>query len=231
MAATAVLLGGDGSAGSGAALMESGSVVAEALRVGVAALRLGARYGAKVRAPHALVMTLLFGKDRTLVGVAQRVVALAWEHASHLGAFAAAYKFLLVVFRAAWRYVAVARGVAGDGWQTRACRGWTGAAAGAVAGWLVWRGNTGLNLQILLYLLSRVLVAAVRSAAASGVAPLSWTTFPAVFPLLAVGVWSAVMALYEADPASLHPSLLASMQEIYAAADTQAAAEVALPAA
>jgi peroxisomal membrane protein 4 len=215
----------------GTAATPKGSVLAEALRVGVAALRTGARYGAKVRAPHALVMTLLFGKDRSPLAVAQRVVALAWEHASHLGAFAAAYKFALVMFRAAWRYVAMARGAAGvEVTDSRAARGWTGAAAGALAAWLVWRGNTSLNLQILLYLVSRLLLAALRSAASAGTPPFSWFSFPAVYPLLAVGVWSGVMALYEADPGSLHPSLLTSMQEIYGAADREAAAGVAVPA-
>jgi peroxisomal membrane protein 4 len=65
---------------------------AEELHAIVAALVGGARYGVKIRLPHALVMTLLFRRDLTSKEKIQSVVTLAMEHASNLGAFATIYK-------------------------------------------------------------------------------------------------------------------------------------------
>jgi len=203
-------------------------IVVAALRVALRALRLGAAYGVKIRAPHALVMTLLFGKDRSPSAVWSRVASLAWEHGRNLALFAAAYKAVLAVLRA------IASRVQGGGGGSVAAAGGAappllllpasvagvcGGVAGACAAALVWRHNTHLNYQLMLYLLSRVVVASVRLLAKSGVAPFASFTAAGTYPYLSVGVWAAVMALYEADSSVLHPSLASSMHDIYRAAD------------
>lgn len=52
----------------------------------------GARYGLKIRIPHALVMTVLFRRDLTASDKIRSVAKLALEHASKLAAFATIYK-------------------------------------------------------------------------------------------------------------------------------------------
>ena len=57
----------------------------------------GARYGVKIRLPHALLMTTLFGKGLTAKQKFRRILQLTWEHASSLAAFAAIYKVGMLV--------------------------------------------------------------------------------------------------------------------------------------
>lgn len=58
----------------------------------LAAVLGGARYGFKIRVPHALVMTVLFRRDLTSSEKLRSVIKLAMEHAGNLAMFAAIYK-------------------------------------------------------------------------------------------------------------------------------------------
>jgi hypothetical protein len=60
------------------------------------ALMGGARYGVKIRLPHALLMTVLFRKDLTTRDKIKTVLTLVYEHASNLAAFATIYKVMLL---------------------------------------------------------------------------------------------------------------------------------------
>ena len=52
----------------------------------------GARYGLKIRLPHAMVMTFLFRRDLTSSEKLKSVLNMAYEHAYSLGSFATIYK-------------------------------------------------------------------------------------------------------------------------------------------
>ena len=52
----------------------------------------GAKYGVKIRLPHALVMTLLFRNDLSSKEKVQSILKLVVEHATNLGCFATIYK-------------------------------------------------------------------------------------------------------------------------------------------
>ncbi len=52
----------------------------------------GARYGIKIRFPHALVMTLLFQRHLTNREKINRILKLVWIHSSNLAGFATLYK-------------------------------------------------------------------------------------------------------------------------------------------
>jgi peroxisomal membrane protein 4 len=132
------------------------------------------------------------------------------------GYFAILYKAIVAVLRGA--YSAAGRPVPATPGTPAAT--WHAFVAGALASRAVWSHYSTVNLQIVLYLLSRVLMGSVRLAAKRGVAPFSRFTFAGVYPWLAVAVWGAVMALYELDKGVLHPSLATSMDEIYAVANT-----------
>jgi len=59
----------------------------------------GARYGTKIRLPHALIMTFLFRRDLTIKNKIKGIIRLVAEHASNLAAFAAIYKSLLACLK------------------------------------------------------------------------------------------------------------------------------------
>lgn len=63
----------------------------------------GARYGLKIRLPHALVMTFLFRRDLSNRQKLKMILKLAYEHASGLAKFAAIYKTTLALLKFAHR--------------------------------------------------------------------------------------------------------------------------------
>ena len=55
----------------------------------------GAKYGVKIRLPHALVMTFLFRRDLSSKDKLRTILRLTFQHASSLAAFATLYKVIL----------------------------------------------------------------------------------------------------------------------------------------
>lgn len=66
----------------------------------VAAALAGARYGIKIRLPHALVMTFMFRRDLDTLAKLRVVWRAVTEHARSLGSFAFLYKACLLVLKA-----------------------------------------------------------------------------------------------------------------------------------
>ena len=70
----------------------------------------GARYGFRIRLPHALIMTLLFNKPHVPVRAkVLGIVKVSMEHAGNLAAFAAVYKSILALLKWTHRYVVAMR--------------------------------------------------------------------------------------------------------------------------
>jgi len=59
----------------------------------------GFRYGFKIRAPHALVMTFLFKSNKSWKEKMSIISKLSLEHAINLGAFAGLYKAILAILK------------------------------------------------------------------------------------------------------------------------------------
>ena len=78
-------------------------MVKDELKSIAAALVGGARYGAKIRLPHALVMTFLFRRDLSHADKLKSILRLAFQHASSLAAFATIYKSILALLKFAHR--------------------------------------------------------------------------------------------------------------------------------
>ena len=81
------------------------SFLLEELSAVVSALIRGAKYGVKIRLPHALVMTCLFRKDLSSKEKIRTVLKLVVEHASNLAAFATIYKLILAALKGSSRYI------------------------------------------------------------------------------------------------------------------------------
>ncbi|CAH0477048.1 unnamed protein product [Peronospora belbahrii] len=174
-------------------------------------VRNGSFYGTKVRAPHALVMIFLFQKG-SIREKLRGIIRLTFEHSTNLALFVGAYKSVLELLRAHDRHV-LGQHVTTDVGKPSAH--WHAAVAGGIGGYLIWGRYSGVNFQIIMYLMSRVLISFVRALAAKGYKPFAQHHFKHVYPLLATVVWASVMWLYENEPQTLHPSLLKSMQFLY----------------
>jgi hypothetical protein len=59
----------------------------------------GARYGVKVRLPHAVIMTCLFRKDLKSSEKLRHIIKLVQEHATNLALFATLYKTILLILK------------------------------------------------------------------------------------------------------------------------------------
>jgi peroxisomal membrane protein 4 len=198
----------------------------------------GARYGAKIRLPHALVMSLLFGgaavattpgkRQRDLASVFRKAVSLTVEHASSLAKFAAIYKTLLFAFKLLRRSLSSSSHhrkndphssvVVGQPQQS-----WDAALAGAIGGYYCWGRYSAVNQQLLLYLSSRVLLGVWKKLAGNNT---TTRIMMIPYPMVAAMIWGAVMYLFEDDPQVLHPSLKSSMDEIYRYSSTVPGAQL-----
>ncbi|MBN3304115.1 peroxisomal membrane protein 4 [Amia ocellicauda] len=161
----------------------------------VKGFRNGAVYGAKIRAPHALVMTFLF-KNGSLKDKLRAIAQATYTHSRNLACFVFTYKGLQ----------AVQERLQGKSLQSHSFM------AACLGGWLVFGENNHINSQINMYLLSRILFALSRLAVEKGLLPQPKRD---PFPLFAALVWGIVLWLFEYHPHTLQPSLQSSMNYLY----------------
>lgn len=197
----------------------------------------GARYGAKIRFPHALVMAALFrGPEQSATNLTRRVARLTWEHAKNLALFATTYKLVLALLKYLSREASCAKLEVLQvhlGWVLPMWRARKHSAsiqqppgypehplhsflAGSVGGYIIWGRYSSVNYQILLYLVSRVLVGLWKRSKIRLPDALDRQSFRLGSAL----VWGLVMYLFEDSPEVLHPSLKRSMEEIYRSGST-----------
>lgn len=160
-------------------------------------LRNGMYYGGKIRFVHSLVMTILFRsgpfKEKIL-----SIIKLTWEHARNLGTFVFMYKSLVCILRHLF--------------QSRSL------IFNFIAGFFcsyffLSRENTPVNMQIMLYLLSRNILAI------SNMISDNYLNGYNGFTLTSMTVWGIVMFLFEYNKKKLQNSLTSSMEFIYKESD------------
>lgn len=165
----------------------------------------GLWYGAKVRFCHAIVITILFRKGGLLQKMIS-VIKLTKEHSVRLAIYVFFYKSIqccITHFR-------------GKKTPTNAL------IAGALVGYKVFGEPTSVNMQIVFYLLSRVLAG---SADVVYSRDLIISKHPMIktwaFPALATSCWALVMYLFELQKDSLQESLTSSMSYLYLQSDKE----------
>ncbi|XP_054837341.1 peroxisomal membrane protein 4 [Eublepharis macularius] len=167
----------------------------EAALAVVKGFRNGAVYGAKIRAPHALVMTFLF-RSGSLREKLKAIAQATYTHSRNLAYFVFTYKGLRAL-------------------QTR-IQGkkipFHSFLAACIGGWLVFGENNNINSQINMYLLSRILFGLSRLAVEKGYIPQPKQD---PFPFFAAMVWGIVLWLFEYHRHTLQPSLQSSMTYLY----------------
>ncbi|KAG8900758.1 hypothetical protein FRB99_005772 [Tulasnella sp. 403] len=168
--------------------------------------RNGFVYGVKVRFPHALVMSILFGRG-SWKNRARSILRATKTHAMNLAKFVTIYKSLCLLQRRM------------NGGKERKADTFI---AGLVGGYVVFGERTAINEQIVLYICSRVVASFIpRDHPPSphpypppdGVRPLPPNA--RLFSFFAALSWGAVMWLFDKKGETIQPGLFNSMTYIY----------------
>ncbi|ORY92440.1 Tim17/Tim22/Tim23/Pmp24 family-domain-containing protein [Leucosporidium creatinivorum] len=181
--------------------------------------RNGLVYGARVRFPHALVMTILF-QSGSWKSRAKFVLRATKQHATNLARFVAIYKTCLLLQKTL------------AGGKQRSADTFF---AGLIGGWMVFGERNAVNEQIVLYVVSRVITSFLPRAGPpqppssaragpshNGVPPPPGAPYPKprpphakLFEVYAALTWGAVMYLFRERRDTLQGGMVNSMQYLY----------------
>jgi len=173
--------------------------------------RNGFVYGVKIRFPHALLMSILFGKGDWKARARQIFLATK-QHAFNLASFVSLYKTLLLIQRKL------------NGGKERKADTFF---AGLIGGYIVFGDRTAINEQIVLYVCSRVVASfipragttyAASSASSSSGGDSQIKPIPPdarLFSFFAALSWGSVMWLFKHRGETIQPGMFSSMRYLY----------------
>lgn len=158
----------------------------------------GLAYGARVRFMHSLIMSILFMKG-SIVSRVRMILKMTAEHSLRLGAFVFVYKTVQMLLRKL------------EG-RTSALHNFI---AGVLGSFVInFDGDTPVNQQITLYIISRVILGGGKSMQKRGYLP----QFN-LFKFISVTSWACVMLIYAWNKKNLQPSMAQSMDFLYLQSD------------
>lgn len=160
--------------------------------------RNGAVYGAKIRFPHALVMTFLFGRGTPRDKLAF-VYRATKQHSLNLTKFVSLFKLMTILLR---RSRPSGKEASSDSFL-----------AGCLAGYLIFGERNAVNEQIVLYCVARCVSAMLPRDSVPGDYPpgKAIPTEKRTFALFAAAVWGGVMWLFHNRRQNLQGGLVNSM--------------------
>jgi len=159
--------------------------------------RQGLVYGAKIRFPHALVMTFLF-RSGSFKDKMRDVFNATYQHSRNLACYVTLYKLVCCILRHV-------RGVESP---------LNHLIGGAIGGAIMFGANNPVNSQINMYVMSRVIMGGVKALSANGYLPAA-ESVPHAYTLYASLTWALVMYLFEYHERHLQKSLSSSMTYLY----------------
>jgi peroxisomal membrane protein 4 len=166
--------------------------------------RNGFVYGVKVRFPHALLMSILFGRG-DIQTRAKTIFSATKQHALNLAKFVSLYKTLLLIQRKF------------NGGKERSADTFF---AGLIGGYVVFGNRTAVNEQIVLYVCSRVLASFIPRSAPTPPTPAGAVARPIppnarIFSVFAAISWGLVMWLFKHRGETIQPGMWSSMTYLY----------------
>lgn len=172
--------------------------------------RNGIVYGAKIRFPHALVMTFLFGRGTPREKLTF-ILRATRQHALNLGTFTPLYKFLTIALRRIYH------ATGGKG----AVPQWHSLVSGLIGGYLVFGERTPVNEQIVLYTSSRIIASFLPRADVGKDWPQGKPrpTNKSWFAAYATITWGVVMWLHEYRRETVQSGMVNSMDCEYCCAE------------
>ena len=150
-----------------------------------------------------------------LIDKIKNIVSLTATHTKNLALFVGLYKGALAFLRSFATVGPMRMPVAGM--PGRPAQEWHAMVAGAIGGYFIWGNYNGVNYQMIMYLLGRVIIAQGNILAEKKIFPFSANlSFKSqVFPVMATAIWAAVMWQFEYHRHTLHASLAKSMDFLY----------------
>ncbi|KAG6832235.1 hypothetical protein H0H92_004200 [Tricholoma furcatifolium] len=171
--------------------------------------RNGFVYGVKVRFPHAVVMSILFGRGDWQTRL-RNIYRATRQHAFNLAKFVTLYKTFLLIQRRV------------NGGKERSSDTFI---AGLLGGYIVFGDRNAVNEQIVLYVVSRVVSSFLprgggkpSSSSHSGAKPLPPDS--RYFTVFAALSWGAVMWLFRHRGETIQPGMFNSMTYLYRDSET-----------
>ncbi|BFZ04899.1 hypothetical protein BsWGS_07938 [Bradybaena similaris] len=161
--------------------------------------RNGAVYGAKIRFPHALVMTFLF-RNGSLRDKVIAILEATYIHSRNLALFVFAYKGL----------------TSGLIWGDSKSNQLHAFLSAFCAGFVIFGKYNRVNEQINLYLMSRIIYGVSKLLVQKKIIPEPQVD---VFPWFAAFMWALTLLLFEYHKSCLQPSLVSSLTYIYKDSD------------
>ncbi|KAF8203253.1 Tim17/Tim22/Tim23/Pmp24 family-domain-containing protein [Pholiota molesta] len=174
--------------------------------------RNGFVYGVKVRFPHALVMSILFGRGDWKSRI-QLIYRATKQHALNLAKFVSLYKAILLIQKK------LNNGKERDSDTF---------IAGLIGGYFVFSDRNAVNEQIVLYVVSRVVASFIPRAGTPYNASAHlrfgprYQTMPPdsrYFTVFAAVSWGAVMWLFRHRGETIQPGMFNSMKYLYRDSD------------
>lgn len=159
--------------------------------------RHGAWYGAKIRFPHALVMTFLF-RGGSFTDKMRDIFNATFQHSRNLALYVSLYKLVTCLMRHFRGVESPINSLVG----------------GAVGGAIMFGSNNPVNSQINMYVMSRVILGGVKALSANGYLPTE-QHIPHAYTIYAATTWALVMYLFEFQKKHLQKSLTTSMTYLY----------------
>jgi len=164
--------------------------------------RNGFVYGVKVRLPHALVMSVLFGRGDWQTRL-RLIFKATKQHAFNLAKFVSLYKTFLLLQRKT------------NGGKERTPDAFI---AGLLGGYIVFGSSNAVNEQIVLYVVSRVVASFLPRAGpspppGSPVKPISID--PKWYRVFAALAWGSVMWLFKHRAETVQHGMFSSMTYLY----------------
>ncbi|PPQ97167.1 hypothetical protein CVT26_000430 [Gymnopilus dilepis] len=176
--------------------------------------RNGFVYGVKVRFPHALVMSILFGRGDWQTR-ARMIYRATRQHAFNLAKFVSIYKTILLIQKKL-----------NNGKERNADT----FIAGLIGGYFVFGDRNAVNEQIVLYVVSRVVASFIpRATSPYNTTPQSALAGSPVkpippdsryFTIFAAVSWGAVMWLFRHRGETIQPGMFNSMKYLYRDSET-----------
>lgn len=177
----------------------------------IKAFRQGLVYGVKVRAPHALVLNLVWGSG-PLRAIPKKVFAVTKTHALGL---AYSSVIFVVVTRLLQMMTFNVRTESGSLVVARAppsLRWWHSAAGGFLIGFLAWGdASSGVHQQMMMYIVSRLVVALYQIASER----VGFEGSAMQYRVYSGCLWALLMTLLTVEPESLQASMRKSLEYVF----------------
>lgn len=183
----------------------------------IKAFRQGLVYGAKVRAPHATVLELVWGSG-SLQKIPGKVLRLTSTHALGLGFSSVIFTIVTRLLRALTTMTQQNRETSSSLVHSEASPStwWHHTVAGFLVGYFAWGNATSkVHQQMLIYVVSRLLVAVLQIVSLR----VGYNATPLHYRLFSGAMWALLMTILFAVPRCLQVNMRKSLEYVFLETD------------